>query len=548
MSSDQLMNTVIILFILLASQSFANAIPGVYSFTYYGVQSDVGQYHPDSSMVLGSFQSIDALKPKNGTFFYDSRVKIDVSKATTHNEINLGLGYRGPVGSNAQKLFGMYGFWDVVHVQDYAFAQQATLGVEYLSPLFRFSTNAYLTQKDFVVDYVSDLSSTAIRSFDKHYFITNQTGEIATIKPLSGMDATCELPVYQYANQNFILQLGYKYFNRDNFITMQGPKLALSGESSIGKQTRRWELFWAHDDFHGSSAGITLLFRHYPERVSHYTPLELLYAQPVIRDIDIQLSYLSAKKGEPGKTSKKQSSLLLVEDVSKEIIQGLFDFYVINLDKDVDRLKAFREQFARMGLEFDRVDAVNGRYLNMQTLVADGKIAGKYAKKILPGEAGVCYSQMKVWESNRKNPKPYIVVFEDDVRLPDDFATKMANLSGIIDNTDFDVLFLGRTTHGVQVCRDAKWNYVGCTEKPYPVLNEPTERDPPITAAPYSYGAFAYIVPVKSTQKLIDAHQTIYHPCDVQWWDSKYHLNLKTVNPLWMDHHSTLLTDSHSHT
>ena len=535
-----------IILILLASQSFAASVPSVYSLTYYGVQSESAQYHPDSSVVLGALQPIDFFDFKNGALFYDSRVKVDLSKATTHNEINLGLGYRGQLGSNRPKLFGLYGFWDVTHVQDYAFVQQATIGAEFLAPSVRATANAYFAQKDFTLDYVADVSSSAIRSFDNHYFITDQTGDIATVKSLSGMDATCEFSVYHGAEQNLLLQLGYKYFNRDDFITMQGPKVSILGESSMGKQSRRWELFWSHDDFHGASIGLTLSVRYYPERLSHYSSLDLLYSQPVIRDIDVQLSYLQATQGRVGQVDTKQSRSLSVDNVDREIIEGLFDFYVINLDKDTKRLEAFQEQFAKMGLKFNRISAVNGRYLNMQTLLADGKIAGKYARQIRPGEVGICYSQMRVWEGARNNAKPYMVVFEDDVRLPEGFVDNMAALSTYIKGYSFDVLFLGRTTHAAKICQDMHWKYVGCLENPYGLLNEPTMSDPAITMAPYSYGAFAYVVPVTHAQKLIDAHQTIYQPCDVQWWDDRLKLDLKTVNPLWFDHNATAIHDSRS--
>ena len=130
-------------------------------------------------------------------------------------------------------------------------------------------------------------------------------------------------------------------------------------------------------------------------------------------------------------------------------------------------------------------------------------------------------------------------MIEDDVHFPANFYSRMGELIDHLSDRPFDVLFLARHTAAYDVCRDRNWDYVGCIPDPYPVLGEPNPEDGTIVPAPYSWGMFAYVAPTSSLQKLLDAHEVIEHPCDVQWWDKKHGLELATINPLWGDQHST---------
>lgn len=91
--------------------------------------------------------------------------------------------------------------------------------------------------------------------------------------------------------------------------------------------------------------------------------------------------------------------------------------FCINLDRSVDRLAFMAEQFTRLGLEVERVSAVNG------TDVPTWLFREFADTKLTPGEIGCYASHLVVCQKIVALGLPYALVLEDDAELSDDFVS-----------------------------------------------------------------------------------------------------------------------------
>ncbi|WP_170975800.1 glycosyltransferase family 25 protein [Rhizobium sp. FY34] len=90
--------------------------------------------------------------------------------------------------------------------------------------------------------------------------------------------------------------------------------------------------------------------------------------------------------------------------------------YVINLDSSSSRLQEIKDRLNTYGLSFQRVSAVDGRGLDLETLADyDGLRAGRYmGRSLVGGEIGCYRSHLKVAEQFLASDAAYALVLEDD--------------------------------------------------------------------------------------------------------------------------------------
>jgi glycosyl transferase, family 25 len=110
----------------------------------------------------------------------------------------------------------------------------------------------------------------------------------------------------------------------------------------------------------------------------------------------------------------------------------MIDAFVINLDRDTERLAHMNEQETRAGLRFERVPGVLGAdvpaHMRPKFLRTDGSIASD----LTPGEVGCYASHLRVYEIILARGIPFALVLEDDVVLGGDtIDTVMAAMSGL---------------------------------------------------------------------------------------------------------------------
>lgn len=118
--------------------------------------------------------------------------------------------------------------------------------------------------------------------------------------------------------------------------------------------------------------------------------------------------------------------------------------YIINLKENQQRLRNCKKQFSDLGLDFQLIDAVNGKSLSQQEIdnVYDSKKNKlHYKAPLVPSEIGCYLSHYNAWQKIANGSKEGGFVFEDDFNANDDFLNVIKVLSNDSMN-DWDMVKL----------------------------------------------------------------------------------------------------------
>lgn len=131
------------------------------------------------------------------------------------------------------------------------------------------------------------------------------------------------------------------------------------------------------------------------------------------------------------------------------------DIYLINLDRNEDRLDWFVKQYMESDLnhkKFKRVVAVDGKKLNIADYVTKNALkeiqqiekTGYRTKhyQLTRGAIGCYLSHLKTYKMIADGESEFGLIFEDDVKLDPNFLLKMNKVLQSIPN-DWDMLLLG---------------------------------------------------------------------------------------------------------
>ncbi len=94
--------------------------------------------------------------------------------------------------------------------------------------------------------------------------------------------------------------------------------------------------------------------------------------------------------------------------------------YVVNLDKDRERLRSVSGQCAEIGLSFERVAGVYGRGLSEAERARSyrpQKALRTRCRELTPAEIGCALSHISIYRKMLADDVPVALVLEDDVRL-----------------------------------------------------------------------------------------------------------------------------------
>lgn len=151
-----------------------------------------------------------------------------------------------------------------------------------------------------------------------------------------------------------------------------------------------------------------------------YTPLMYAYLEQNQEIIDILL---------------KHGAIVNV-NVKYELSFGEnIESYVINLESRKDRLEKFNKQVKELNIPYQRFNAFQD---------SNGLIT-KFLNK---GQNGCLASHVRIIEQslNQKTPK-HLCIFEDDAQFCDDFMLRFNYLSAVINNYDWDIIYLSAFHH-----------------------------------------------------------------------------------------------------
>lgn len=95
--------------------------------------------------------------------------------------------------------------------------------------------------------------------------------------------------------------------------------------------------------------------------------------------------------------------------------------FLINLEKDTDRLAYMHEQLTRLGIAYTRVDAFTGTSLEAARLYSATDAKKENGRSLSLGEIGCALSHRSIYETMVEKNIPHALVLEDDVLLPANF-------------------------------------------------------------------------------------------------------------------------------
>lgn len=132
-----------------------------------------------------------------------------------------------------------------------------------------------------------------------------------------------------------------------------------------------------------------------------------------------------------------------------------FNVYVINLDRNENRMGMFLREYGRSDINFKeikRIAAVDGKTLDITQYVSDrafkeikkSETTGYRTKhyQLTRGAIGCYLSHLKVYKHISESNVDWGLVFEDDVAISKNFYVKLNNILSKIPN-NWDILLLG---------------------------------------------------------------------------------------------------------
>jgi glycosyl transferase family 25 len=116
--------------------------------------------------------------------------------------------------------------------------------------------------------------------------------------------------------------------------------------------------------------------------------------------------------------------------------------FVINLDRDVERMDALTRSLERLALPFERVSAVLGKEVPDWEQLVDAELYAARNRRAMPraGEVGCYLSHLKAMETFLRTDAPWCVILEDDVEVGPECVAVLAAL-GRQDDWDLAKLF-----------------------------------------------------------------------------------------------------------
>jgi len=193
--------------------------------------------------------------------------------------------------------------------------------------------------------------------------------------------------------------------------------------------------------------------------------------------------------------------------------------YVINLDRDTERLQNMKQQLDKLNIEFTRFPAVLGSQVKKSHHLTE--LCLKYCTD---GVKGCAISHKMIWEDMLKNNYKQVLILEDDAVFADDFEEKFRTGWNQVPK-DFDMFYLGCNFN----CDDKQ-----VIPKVYNKMlgQVPQKVNTHILQVFGSVGFHGYIISNDCARKV--KHSPIHNHIDAQmaYWIYKYKMNAYSMKPL----------------
>jgi len=196
--------------------------------------------------------------------------------------------------------------------------------------------------------------------------------------------------------------------------------------------------------------------------------------------------------------------------------------YVINLEKDKERLKEFDTQLSKNRIKYERFNAIVG-----SKVLKDDRLTNYCNTFCTDGMKGCALSHITIWDTMIKNGYRNVMVCEDDAMIPESFDTKFQNIYYQIPK-DYDILYLG-CLFG---CKDdSTLNKLVTKISGY----EPEDINSDVYKIKGTIGTHCYIISLEGAQKFVDKPITFHIDVQLMYWIKTYNYTSYAVNPLLID-------------
>lgn len=172
--------------------------------------------------------------------------------------------------------------------------------------------------------------------------------------------------------------------------------------------------------------------------------------------------------------------------------------YLINLDKDSERLSFVQSNFKKINIELERIPAVDGRTFSEQDYQAFLKDRPRNNKSWMRGQMGCFLSHYTAWQKIAQGDQRFYAVFEDDIHISDDLKNILADDSWIPDNVD--IIRLETSTNRVRLTSA-------------PILTHANRKAYGVKSTSWCTGG--YIISRKTAEQLVNLPALYHQPSDV---------------------------------
>lgn len=200
--------------------------------------------------------------------------------------------------------------------------------------------------------------------------------------------------------------------------------------------------------------------------------------------------------------------------------------YLINMDKDIDRLEKITKECYKVNIKFERFSGI--KVTDISQNILDKYIPKEIQKYGPDGMIGCGLSHLFIWQDAVNKNYKNILVLEDDVYFTDDFNEYLKNVMEEVPD-DYDILYLGYKDSICKAPKDDNFNYI---YKPiFPLLTH------------------AMIISNKGLKKLLKLITKIDDHIDWKIARNEAKLNIyaskkKIINQIWINSNNSTLTKS----
>ena len=200
--------------------------------------------------------------------------------------------------------------------------------------------------------------------------------------------------------------------------------------------------------------------------------------------------------------------------------------YLINMDKDIDRLKKVTKECDKVNIKFERFPGI--KVLDLSQNILDKYVPEEIQKYGSDGMIGCGLSHLFIWQDAIKKNYKNILVLEDDVKFTYDFNKYLTNIMKELPD-DYDILYLGYVETLCRKPTDSSFNYI---HKPI-----------------FPLGTHAMIISNKGLNKLLKIITKIDDHIDQLIAHNIHKLNIyaskkKITNQLWFDSNNSDISNN----